>query len=539
MKRFLILVPMLVLSALLLCMPALAEGGAPTPPGNTQAEGGEGTDIPESPENPENPEKTVTGVTADTEGVNRILKLGETPDFTGTQFTVTYYDGSTETVPFDSSYLTEWSTEKIGRQPATLTVAGKTLTEYFVVYDDSVNPLKFKDVTKTYWGYKPISRAVKAGFFVGLSEDEFGVAEGMTRAQFCQMIYQIYRYDGSVMTRHKPASFTDVAVDAWYYKAVIACAESGIINGMGDGTFDPDSNITRQDVAVIMMNVLMGADNVKAADVEALLKAAREERGIAAGDFDNVSPYAKKYVAASLGVIYYGDEKGNINPKNDITRAECAAMCSNLYFAGFEESAGKKVVYLSPESDTSKVYAIWDRNDPVKSQYTEHIQMSLVADKVKQILEQKGYEVYIADPKLSIRDKDKNDQPQDHRGAEAKRLGADAYVAIHSNAAPSANSGSVQGATCYYNGNNDGSKELSDFIYKRLSKLTPTKDRGSLDDMKTLKPFAEVRLPVMANVLIEVEFHDYAAYAQWIVDNIDGIAECIAFGIDDYLQTLD
>lgn len=524
MKRLLMIVPMILLSALLLFFPAFAE---------------EAGEIPEI-QPPPDEQKTVTNVEMKSEIQNRFLKLGETPDFTGAEFIVTYYDGSFDTMVFEEEFITSWDVTKKGRQPAVLTVSDSEIIEYFIVYDDSIDVLDFKDVYKGYWGYKHIRRAAQAGFFVGLSPTEFGVADGMTRAQFCQMIYQIYRDDVSVITREKPAQFTDVNVGSWYYEAVTACAESGIVNGRGDGTFDPNSKITRQDVAVIMMNVLSGADAVKEIDVDVALADANKA-GIAAGDFEDTSEYAKKYVAAALGVIYYGDEKGNINPKSNITRAECAAMCSNLYFKDFTDpEPEKKVVYLSPEGDKSKVYAIWDRGDEQKSQYTEHIQTSLIAQKVKDLLEQLGYEVHIADPTLSIRDKDKNDNPQDYRGAEAKRLGADAYIAIHTNAGPSGeNNGRYQGTTCYYNGNNEGAKELSDLIYRYLSELTPTKDRGSLNDMLTAKPFAEIRLPEMANVLIEVEFHDYANYAQWIVDNIDKIAAEIARGTDEYLKTLE
>ena len=42
----------------------------------------------------------------------------------------------------------------------------------------------------------------------------------------------------------------------------------------------------------------------------------------------------------------------------------------------------------------------------------------------------------------------------------------------------------------------------------------------------------------MANLLLEVEFHDYAPYAQWITQNTDGIGKCIAQGIDDYFKSL-
>ncbi len=513
-KTLILLVPMIVLSALLFCLPAYAQ--------ETE------------------PQYTVEAIDLKEDNLDRFIELGQTPDFTNAEFIVTYSDGSFETVLFDPSHLVSWDISKKGRQPAVLNIKGVEHTEFFVVSDPSVNVLDFTDVTKAYWGYKQIRRAVQAGFFVGLSKTEFGVAYGMTRAQFCQMIYNIYKTDPTVFVDIRDVSFTDVPEGMWYYEAVMACARAGIVAGMGDGTFLPEANITRQDVAVIMMSVLEDKDTLDTLDIEAAVEKARQN-GIAAGDFDSVSPYAQKYVASALGVIYYGDSEGNINPKNNITRTECAAMCTNLFFDNDKnEAPEKKIVYLSPESDTSKVYAIWNKNDPSTHTYTEHTQMSIVADKAKAILEEMGYIVYIADVGTPIRDKDKNDNPQYYRGQQAAELGADCYISLHTNAAGSSNSsGKTQGTTCYYNGNNKGAKELSDILYKHVGGLTPTNDLGSRDDMLTSKPFAEVRLPTMANVLIEVEFHDYAPYAQWIVNNTDAIAKSLADGIDEYFKTLE
>ena len=79
---------------------------------------------------------------------------------------------------------------------------------------------------------------------------------------------------------------------------------------------------------------------------------------------------------------------------------------------------------------------------------------------------------------------------------------------------------------------------MSEYIYNNVSKLTPTSDRGISDDMKTEKPYIEVRVPQMANLLLEVEFHDYKEYAKWIMDNTEGLGSAIADGIDKYLKTL-
>ncbi len=527
MNKFLRIIPTIVLSVFL--MSSLCFVFADETPVVTETEQVQDTTPPEQTQ-PD--KKTVTGIRLTIDAKNRFVKLGSQPDFTGAKINVTYYDGSTAQLDFDKKYLVEWKGDTLGRRCAKFDVDGNTFNEYFVVYDEAKDALAFEDVYKTYWGYRQIQHCFSAGFFVGVSKTTFGIADNMTRAQFCQMIYQIYKDDESVMTQHKQASFVDVESGAWYFEAVTTCAESGIVNGMGDDTFCPDSPIKREDVAVIMMRILLGAEGAEGVDVDSTLKNAREKLGVAATDFDTTSEYAKKYVASALGVIYYGDEKGNINPKNNITRAECASMINSLFFDGFVDPVPKRLVYLSPSNQNSNQYSIYNRNDSSTHVYTEGLQMQKIGNKVAELLKGMGYEVHIANFNLSIRG-DENSRP-----VEAGKMGADAYVAIHSNGISGKNNGKYQGTICYYNGNNKGAKELSDFIYNRMSALTPTKDGGSRNDMTEQKPFTEVKNPTMANVLIEVEYHDYATYATWIVTHTDEIANAIALGIDEYLRTL-
>ena len=66
--------------------------------------------------------------------------------------------------------------------------------------------------------------------------------------------------DKTVFTYHKQAAFSDVAEGEWYYTAVNACAQSDIVNGMGDGNYAPKNNITRAQAAKLVFNVIGGGD---------------------------------------------------------------------------------------------------------------------------------------------------------------------------------------------------------------------------------------------------------------------------------------
>ena len=125
-------------------------------------------------------------------------------------------------------------------------------------------------------------------------------------------------------------------------------------------------------------------------------------------------------------------------------------------------------------------------------------------------------------------------------------MNADCYVAIHSNAIGATNNGSAKGTWAFYNGEREGSTELARAVYNKVAALTPTAESKNSfqEDISYTKehnqksPYAEVWRPTMANVLLEVEFHDYAPYAQWIVNNSEQLGIAIAEGIDEYFKSL-
>ncbi len=48
------------------------------------------------------------------------------------------------------------------------------------------------------------------------------------------------------------STYSDVKTGDWYYNAVVWATEAGVVNGMGDGTFAPNDNITRQEMATML-----------------------------------------------------------------------------------------------------------------------------------------------------------------------------------------------------------------------------------------------------------------------------------------------
>lgn len=98
------------------------------------------------------------------------------------------------------------------------------------------------------WAHVGIDYCVKAGLFNGVAADRFAPDGGMTRAM---LVTVLWRMSGSPKTE-SGNPFTDVAPDSWYADAVVWAAENKIVLGVGNGKFDPDASVTREQIATVL-----------------------------------------------------------------------------------------------------------------------------------------------------------------------------------------------------------------------------------------------------------------------------------------------
>lgn len=485
----------------------------------------ENPDTPDQPEQPIIPEEPVIVELKENFGeIYRYLKLGTLPDLTKGSVDFIYGMDDVVNVPLTNDLIPEdFDVSSVGRKKLTFELDGNEFSLDFIVIDEDKVVTVFKDVTATHWGYEFIRATVGAGFFAGRSADCFGTEENLTRAEFCQLLVTIFKdYDTLEPTREQ--TFTDLEDGAWYVNAVNTCAAAGVVSGVGDNKFNPQGKITRQDAALMLMKVMLGEDALSQIDPDETIAKAREN-GIAAVDFEQTADYAKAAVAASAGVIFVGNENGELTPTKTITRVETATVFYSYFFKDYVKPYKAPLVYLSPSNQIHNAYTGVNT--------TEAIQMQAVGVVVERVLKELGYNVYTAAESTPMKG-----DGQYLRSDEARDLGAEAYVAIHSNAISGTNKGKYQGATGFYNGQNVGSKELAQYIHDAVAAVTPTTDNGISDDMLTSVPYSEIRRPVMANTIIEVEFHDYKTYAEWITNNIEPLGKAIADGIHNYFISI-
>ena len=109
----------------------------------------------------------------------------------------------------------------------------------------------FIDVDINAWYSKPVSFALYFNIFSGMSPTTFEPNSSMTRAMFVTVLG---RLDGAVNDKNKGTVFTDVPTGEWYSGYIAWAAENKIVSGTSPTTFAPNSNITRQEMCVIMNN---------------------------------------------------------------------------------------------------------------------------------------------------------------------------------------------------------------------------------------------------------------------------------------------
>ncbi|MBY0217676.1 DUF4073 domain-containing protein [Paenibacillus illinoisensis] len=115
----------------------------------------------------------------------------------------------------------------------------------------------FADVAATHWANSEIAQAQSAGIMNGMSATQFVPEGSITRAQMATIAYRwMQQQSGSASAaKESSASFTDVSTDSWAAEAIAYVQSAGLMTGYTDGTFKPDSQLSRAE-AVKVLNVL-------------------------------------------------------------------------------------------------------------------------------------------------------------------------------------------------------------------------------------------------------------------------------------------
>lgn len=107
---------------------------------------------------------------------------------------------------------------------------------------------QFDDVDLALWSYPGIAFCVKTGLMPGTDAHTFAPHAVTTRAQIVQILYNLAGEPAVTGT----TPFTDLTND-WYQNAILWAYQTGVVAGTSATTFDPESPVTREQIAGILM----------------------------------------------------------------------------------------------------------------------------------------------------------------------------------------------------------------------------------------------------------------------------------------------
>ncbi|RAP73950.1 Ig-like domain-containing protein [Paenibacillus montanisoli] len=179
----------------------------------------------------------------------------------------------------------------------------------------------YTDLNK-HWARSDVLLLANKFIVEGRTLTEFAPNSAITRGEFAMFIAKGLGLDGERLAAGK---FRDVNTATALAAYIGAASKAGIVTGLVDGTFRPNSPITREEMAAMMVRAASaaGVNIVPKQSTAELLKRFKDRGGIAAWTQSNV---AKGVDAGIIG----GMTANTFGPKNKATRAEAAVMIKRL-----------------------------------------------------------------------------------------------------------------------------------------------------------------------------------------------------------------
>ena len=225
---------------------------------------------------------------------------------------------------WDNGKVTKEPTEtETGVKTFTCTRCNETKTESIPVVSVDVTEM-FSDVTKN-WAYPGIQYCVTHKLMGSTGGDKFAPTMMTTRAQIVQILYNL---EGEPKVSGT-TPFTDLTQD-WYQDAVLWAYQTGVVAGTSSTTFEPDLPVTREQIAVILMEYMTRVLKLERTWTPADLSTFP--------DADSVSDWAKDAMADAVGLgLISGASNGGqtyLNPQGSATREQVATIlmefCKNV-----------------------------------------------------------------------------------------------------------------------------------------------------------------------------------------------------------------
>ena len=173
-------------------------------------------------------------------------------------------------------------------------------------------PLPFPDVTEGDWFYDAVRYAYETGLMDGVGDNLFAPNSQTTRAQLVTILHRL----AGQPEPGGDSGFADVETGTWYTDAVAWAAANGIVNGTTDTTFAPGEDITREQLVTVLYRYAesKGYDVSASADLSGY------------PDADQVQDYAQPAMAWAVAEGIVEGMDGTLNPAGNASRAQIATI---------------------------------------------------------------------------------------------------------------------------------------------------------------------------------------------------------------------
>lgn len=180
----------------------------------------------------------------------------------------------------------------------------------------------FRDLSDYPWANQAIACLEAEGIVNRVSDTWYGPGQKITRGDFAMFLVRTLQLSGQAAD-----TFSDVDADAEYANAIAIGKGLGILQGLGDGTFNPEGEITRQELMAITARGM------------------RKKKSMVEGTSEDLAGFSDASVVADwavldvasmvrLGVVR-GNADGTVNPLGNTTRAEAAVIMNRvMHWAG-------------------------------------------------------------------------------------------------------------------------------------------------------------------------------------------------------------
>lgn len=188
------------------------------------------------------------------------------------------------------------------------------------VFTIAENVVTFNDISNAThdWAMTGVNALASRNIINGVGNGSFEPNRSVTRAEFVKMVVSMF----DVNDTSASANFTDVSAGDWYNAVVGTAQKLGITNGYEDGSFRPNDTISREEMSTMLY---------RAAEVLSVVIESANNAGTFEDDW-NIQNYAKipVYKMRNAGILN-GVGNNTFDAKSDCTRAQSAVAIYNMF----------------------------------------------------------------------------------------------------------------------------------------------------------------------------------------------------------------